>query len=137
MTFDKEGRLYIATGGPAAVYRVDVTKPNAQPEEFFKSDEQHIRALAWDAKGNLIAGSDGAGWFIASARRARATCCSMRRGARLHRSQWPPMEPSTPPTWARRATIPCPRCRFREWARLPSRLCSRIAASREHQHFPP
>ena len=61
MTFDKEGRLYIATGGPAAVYRVDVSKANAQPEQFFKSDEQHIRALAWDAKDNLIAGSDGSG----------------------------------------------------------------------------
>jgi len=61
MTFDAQGRLYIATGGPAAVYRVDVTKPNAQPELFFKSDEQHIRALAWDVKGNLIAGSDGSG----------------------------------------------------------------------------
>src|SRR5262249_28088022 len=28
---------------------------------FFKSDEQHIRSLAWDGKGNLIAGSDGSG----------------------------------------------------------------------------
>lgn len=61
MTFDAEGRLYIATGGPAAVYRVDVRKPDARPELFFKSDEQHIRSLAWDAKGNLIAGSDGSG----------------------------------------------------------------------------
>ena len=34
---------------------------SATPEEFFKSDEQHIRTLAWDAKGNLIAGSDGSG----------------------------------------------------------------------------
>jgi sugar lactone lactonase YvrE len=61
MTFDAAGRLYIATGGPAAVYRVDGAKPGAKPELFFKSDEQHIRALAWDAKGNLIAGSDGSG----------------------------------------------------------------------------
>lgn len=61
MTFDAEGRLYIATGGPAAVYRVDVRKPGAKPELFFKSDEQHIRSLAWDAKGDLIAGSDGSG----------------------------------------------------------------------------
>ena len=61
MTFDPAGRLYIATGGPAAIYRVDPAKPNATPEEFFKSDEQHIRALAWDAKGNLIAGTDGTG----------------------------------------------------------------------------
>ncbi len=61
MTFDSAGRLYIATGGPAAVYRVDPSKPANKPEEFFKSDEQHIRSLAWDAKGNLIAGSDGSG----------------------------------------------------------------------------
>ena len=61
LTFDKQGRLYIAAGGPAAVVRVDVSKPGAQPEIFFKSDEQHIRSLAWDAKGNLIAGSDGSG----------------------------------------------------------------------------
>ena len=61
LTFDTAGRLYIATGGPGAVYRVDVAKPGSKPELFFKSDEQHIRALAWDAKGNLIAGSDGSG----------------------------------------------------------------------------
>lgn len=61
MTFDSAGRLYIAAGGPAAVYRVDLAKPGAAAEEFFKSDEQHIRALAWDGKGNLIAGTDGSG----------------------------------------------------------------------------
>jgi hypothetical protein len=61
LAFDPAGRLYVATGGPAAVYRVDPSKPDQKPEEFFKSDEQHIRALAWDAKGNLIAGSDGSG----------------------------------------------------------------------------
>ncbi len=61
MTFDAAGRLYIATGGPGAVYRVDPSKPEDKPEEFFRSDEAHIRALAWDAAGNLIAGSDGTG----------------------------------------------------------------------------
>jgi hypothetical protein len=61
MTFDSAGRLYIATGGPAAVYRIDPARPSASPEEFFKTDEQHIRSLTWDAKGNLIAGTDGSG----------------------------------------------------------------------------
>jgi hypothetical protein len=61
MTFDKEGRMYIATGNPAAVFRVDLSKAGSTPEEFFKSDEAHIRCLAWDTKGNLIAGSDGSG----------------------------------------------------------------------------
>lgn len=61
LTFDSAGRLYIATGGPGAVFRVDPSKPQAPPEKFFSSDEQHIRTLAWDQKGNLIAGSDGSG----------------------------------------------------------------------------
>ncbi len=62
MTFDAAGKLYIATGGPGAIYRVDPARSRlAKPELFFKCDEQHIRALAWDAKGNLIAGSDGSG----------------------------------------------------------------------------
>jgi sugar lactone lactonase YvrE len=61
ITFDAAGRLYIATGGPGAVYRVDPSGKGQGPEAFFKSDEQHIRSLAWDAKGDLIAGSDGSG----------------------------------------------------------------------------
>jgi hypothetical protein len=61
LAFDSAGRLYIATGDPGAVYRVDPAKPGAAPELFFKSDEAHIRTLAWDGKGNLIAGSDGSG----------------------------------------------------------------------------
>jgi WD40 repeat protein len=58
LAFDSEGRLYVATGGPAGVYRI---AGGGKPELFFKSDEQHIRALAFDAAGNLIAGSDGTG----------------------------------------------------------------------------
>jgi hypothetical protein len=66
MTFDTAGRLYIATGGPGAVYRIDVSKPKPAAEAFFKTDEQHIRSLAWDragkdGAGNLIAGTDGSG----------------------------------------------------------------------------
>ena len=61
LTFDSAGKLYIATGGPGAVYRVDPAKPSTTTERFFKTDEQHIRCLTWDSKGNLIAGSDGSG----------------------------------------------------------------------------
>lgn len=61
LTFDHAGRLYIATGAPGAVYRVDTSRPSGVPELYFKSDEAHIRALAWDARGNLIAGTDGTG----------------------------------------------------------------------------
>jgi len=61
MTFDRAGKLYVATGGPGAVYRVNVAEAQPTAEVFFKSDEQHIRALTWDHDGNLIAGSDGSG----------------------------------------------------------------------------
>jgi hypothetical protein len=61
MTFDSTGKLYIATGDPGAVYRVDPAHTATAPVQFFKTDEAHIRSLAWDAKGNLIAGSDGSG----------------------------------------------------------------------------
>jgi len=61
VAFDSSGRLYIATGGPAGIYRVDPRDSAAKPELFFKSDEQHIRCMAFDHSGNLIAGSDGSG----------------------------------------------------------------------------
>jgi hypothetical protein len=61
LTFDGSGRLYIAAGDPGAIYRVDPVHPQTPAETFFKSDEAHLRSLAWDAKGNLIAGSDGSG----------------------------------------------------------------------------
>lgn len=61
MTFDTQGRLYIATGDPGAVYRLDPAHPAMAPAQFFKTDEAHLRTLAWDANGNLIAGSDGSG----------------------------------------------------------------------------
>ena len=61
LTFDAKDQLYIATGDPAAVYRVNPSKAEAKPEEFFKTDEAHVRTLAWDGQGNLIAGTDGSG----------------------------------------------------------------------------
>lgn len=61
LAFDKQGALYIATGGPAAIFRIGVGTPNAKPELFFSSDEQHIRCLLFEPDGNLLAGSDGTG----------------------------------------------------------------------------
>ena len=62
MTFDAAGRLYIATGGPGAIYRVDREQDRPQSRSCSsRATRQHIRSLAWDAKGNLIAGSDGSG----------------------------------------------------------------------------
>lgn len=64
LAFDAQRRLYIATGGPGAVYRVSPggsANAPAPADLFFRSDEEHIRCLAFDKSGNLIAGSDGTG----------------------------------------------------------------------------
>ena len=61
LAFDAAGKLYVATGGPAAIYRVDLKKPGAAPDRFFLSSEQHIRALLFGKDGTLYAGSDGRG----------------------------------------------------------------------------
>jgi hypothetical protein len=61
LAFDAQGALYVATGGPAAIYRVDVATDTPHAEIYFESDEQHIRCLLFEPNGNLIAGSDGGG----------------------------------------------------------------------------
>jgi hypothetical protein len=61
LAFDPQGALYVATGGPAAIYRVDVSSATPHAEVFFSSDEQHIRCLLFEPNGDLIAGSDGGG----------------------------------------------------------------------------
>ncbi len=61
LAFDAHGALYVATGGPAAIYRVDVSTDTPHTEIFFESDEQHIRCLLFEPNGDLIAGSDGGG----------------------------------------------------------------------------
>jgi hypothetical protein len=61
LAFDAQGALYIATGGPAAIYRVEVGAETPHAELYFESDEQHIRCLLFEPNGNLIAGTDGGG----------------------------------------------------------------------------
>jgi sugar lactone lactonase YvrE len=61
MAFDSAGRLYIATGDPAAIYRIDPKHPTATPEKFFSSDEQNIRSVRFGPNGILYAGSDPRG----------------------------------------------------------------------------
>ncbi|HEY3989222.1 MAG TPA: hypothetical protein VGM02_07985 [Acidobacteriaceae bacterium] len=61
LAFGPDGALYVATGGPADVYRVRTPSGAAQTDRFFESDEQHIRALLFERDGSLLAGSDGDG----------------------------------------------------------------------------
>ncbi len=62
LALDKDGRLYVGTGDRGEIFRVTKGKDGSgDGSVFFKSDEAHIRALAFNAAGNLIAGSDGSG----------------------------------------------------------------------------
>ncbi len=61
LAFGPDSALYIATGGPAAIYRVRTPASDAHAEPFFQSDEQHIRTLLFEKDGSLLAGSDGDG----------------------------------------------------------------------------
>lgn len=58
MVQDAAGNLFVATGDHGEIFRVT---PKGEHTQFFKSDEAHIRVVAFDHKGNLIAGSDGSG----------------------------------------------------------------------------
>ncbi len=63
LALDKTGNLYVATGDHGEIYKVT---PKGEHSVFFKSDDTHIRVLAFDyrgndAQGNLIAGTDGSG----------------------------------------------------------------------------
>jgi hypothetical protein len=55
----KDGALYVATGAPAAVYKVPVA--GGKPQLLFKTVDQHIRGLLLQPDGTLYAGSDGSG----------------------------------------------------------------------------
>lgn len=52
--------VFVATGAPAAVYRVDIAS-GAGAKVLFKTADQHIRCLLAKGDGTLWAGSDGAG----------------------------------------------------------------------------
>ncbi len=62
LAFDPSTKsLYIATGAPAAIYKVNTAQASAKPTLFFKSQDQHIRSLVLAPDGTLYAGSDGSG----------------------------------------------------------------------------
>src|SRR5262249_51369185 len=53
-----DGTLYVATGDKGQIFAV---APDGKGELFYDSDEAHIRVLAFDGKGNLIAGTEPSG----------------------------------------------------------------------------
>lgn len=65
-----DGKLYVATGSPGVVYRVD---PNSgASEKFFETEDNHVVCLAFDAEGNLVLGTEGRGLVVRVDRRGVA-----------------------------------------------------------------
>ena len=50
LAFDKAGNLYVATGDHGEIHKVT---PQGQGSVFFKTEEEHARAMAVDASGNV------------------------------------------------------------------------------------
>lgn len=59
LTFDKQGRLLVATGDKGVIYRVN---PDGKGSAFCDTDETHIISMAVDKDGNVIAGGDPKGY---------------------------------------------------------------------------
>jgi outer membrane protein assembly factor BamB len=57
-----DGKLYAAVGPTAAVYRIDPA--TRKSEVFAEIEDRHAVCLAFDAKGNLLVGTEGRGLVI-------------------------------------------------------------------------
>ena len=55
MTFAKDGTLYVGTGNPANIYRID---KSGKADIYYETGQAHVTSLAIDSKGALLAGSE-------------------------------------------------------------------------------
>ncbi len=62
--------LYVATGDKGQIFAVS---PDGKSELFYASDEAHIRVMAFDAKGNLLVGTEPSGRVLRITKKANAS----------------------------------------------------------------
>ena len=55
LAFAPDGSLFVGTGGPANVYRVD---KSGKSELYYETGQSHVTALAFDSHGNVLAGTE-------------------------------------------------------------------------------
>jgi WD40 repeat protein len=55
LAFAKDGSLFVGTGAPANVYRVD---RSGKSELYYETGQSHVTALVLDARGNALAGTE-------------------------------------------------------------------------------
>ncbi len=109
MAFDAQGRLYIAAGGPGAIYRWDPAKPTTKAELFF-TERRAAHSLPGICARRQPDCRIGRQRTRLSHRQSghKALFCMTRRAARL--PPWPSLrrEPYMRPTWVTRAAINLP-----------------------------
>ncbi len=69
MMFGKDGSLYVGTGSPANIYRID---KSGKAETYYETGQSHVTSLAIDSKGALLAGSEPNGILYRIAARDKA-----------------------------------------------------------------
>ena len=55
LAFAKDGNLFVGTGEPGDVYRVD---PTGKSELYYETGQSHVTALACDSHGDALAGTE-------------------------------------------------------------------------------
>jgi len=55
LAFAPDGSLFVATGDPGNIYRVDKA---GKSELYYETGQSHVTALAFDSKNNLLAGTE-------------------------------------------------------------------------------
>src|ERR1700680_1658706 len=55
LAFAKDGSLFVGTGDPGNVYRVD---KSGKSELYYETGQSHVTALAFEAQGNVLAGTE-------------------------------------------------------------------------------
>ena len=55
LAFAKDGSLFVGSGDPANVYRVD---KSGKAEVYYETGQSHVTALAFDSQGNTLAGTE-------------------------------------------------------------------------------
>ncbi len=69
LAFRKDGSLFVGTGDPGNVYRVD---KSGKSELYYETGQSHVTALAFDSHGNALAGTEPNGILYRISERDKA-----------------------------------------------------------------